>query len=304
MFRPLLANPVDLSTVVYPAYASPKYDGFRCVIDGMGNPMSRNMKPVSNIYVQGKLKEYNFPKFDGELLTYTNDKVDDFNTVQSKLSTRSGMPDFKYMVFDQYMRPEEPYSDRYAKLQTYFQHNVFKNIKLVTQKLVHDEEELLDYEAECLADGWEGVMVRSLDGPYKMGRSTTKEGTLLKLKRFFDSEAVILSTYEFMHNGNKLVLQELEAEGIDVAEVYKRSSHKENMVPMDKLGGFHVKWNNVEFDLGVGFNDQQRNEYWTDEVVGKTVKFKYQSVGPSGKPRFPVFLGFRPASDLDGDIPF
>ncbi len=296
MFRPLLANPIDLKIVSYPAYASPKYDGFRCVIDGMGNPMSRNMKPVSNIYVQGKLKEYNFPKFDGELLTYTNDKVDDFNTVQSKLTTRSGMPDFKYMVFDQYMRVDEPYADRYAKLQTYFQHNKFKNVRLVEQKLVHNEEELLDYEAECLAAGWEGVMIRSLNGPYKMGRSTTKEGTLLKLKRFFDAEATILSTYEFMHNANESVMTIMGP---------VRSSHQENMIPMNKLGGFHVKWNdNVEFDLGVGFNDSQRNEYWTDEVVGKMVKFKYQSVGPSGKPRFPVFLGFRDAADLDGSIPF
>ncbi len=307
MFRPLLANPVDLSIVSYPVFASPKYDGFRCVIDGMGNPMSRNMKPISNIYVQGKLKEYNFPKFDGELLTYTNNKVDDFNTVQSKLTTRSGMPDFKYMVFDQYMRVDEPYSDRYSKLKSYFQFNKFKNVRLVEQKLVHDEGELFDYEAECLAAGWEGVMVRSLNGPYKMGRSTTKEGTLLKLKRFFDAEAEIISAYEFQHNGNVLVLQELEAEGIDVAEVYKRSSHQENMVPMNKLGGFHVKWKDstVEFDLGVGFNDQQRNEYWQgDRCVGKTVKFKYQSVGPSGKPRFPVFLGFRTSADLDGSIPF
>lgn len=301
MFRPLLANPIDLKIVLYPAYASPKYDGFRCVIDGMGCPMSRNMKAVSNVYVNGKLNELNLPKLDGELLTYTNDKVDDFNTVQSKLTTRSGMPDFRYMVFDQYMRIDEPYQERYAKLQTYFQHNKFKNVRLVEQKLVHNEEELLDYEAECLAAGWEGVMIRSLNGPYKMGRSTTKEGTLLKLKRFFDAEATILSAYEFVHNANEPIMTIMGP---------VRSSHQENMIPMNKLGGFHVTWNdNVEFDLGVGFNDQQRNEYWQgDRCVGKTIKFKYQSVGPSGKPRFPVFLGFRDAADmdagLDGNIPF
>lgn len=304
MFRVLLAEKVDLKSLTYPVYCSPKYDGFRCLIDGMGNPLSRNMKPVVNAYINGKLKELNLPKIDGELITYTNGKVDDFNTVQSKVTTRTGMPEFRYMVFDAYMMPAEPYQDRNAKLEKFFQFNTFKNVQHVVQKLIQTEEELLDYEAYCLSMNWEGVMIRSLTGHYKYGRSTTKEGILLKLKRFFDSEAVILSTYEFMHNANALTLQELEAEGMEIQEIYKRSSHKENMVPMNKLGGFHVKWNDVEFDLGVGFNESQRQEYWTDEVIGKTVKFKYQSVGPKGKPRFPVFLGFRAEADLDGSIPF
>lgn len=297
MFRPLLAEKVHLPTLQYPCLASPKYDGFRCVIDAMGNPMSRNMKPVSNIYVQGKLKELNFPKFDGELLTYTNGKVDDFNTVQSKLTTRSGMPDFRYMVFDEYMRPEEPYIARLAKLGTYFQFNKFKNVELVEQVRVEHEDMLLDYEAKCLALGWEGVMVRSLDGKYKMGRSTTKEGTLLKLKRFFDAEATIKEAYEFMHNANEATINALGQT--------TRSSHGANMQGMDMLGGWTVQWNGVEFDLGVGFNSTQRHTYWQgDRCVGRVVKFKYQSVGPNGKPRFPVFLGFRSESDLDGDIPF
>jgi DNA ligase-1 len=290
MFRPLLAEAANLKTLVYPVFASPKYDGFRCVIDGIHNPVSRNLKPIANIYTFGKLKELGLPKIDGELLTFTNDKVDDFDTVQSKLTTRAGMPDFRYMVFDQYMITTEPYIGRYAKLQTFFQHNKFKNVRLVEQKLINNEEELLDYEAECLKQGWEGVMVRSVSGPYKMGRSTTKEGILLKLKRFFDAEATILATYEFMHNAN---------ESIMTAMGPMRSSHQANMVPMNKLGGFHVKWNDVEFDVGTGFNESQRNEYWSDEVVGKTIKFKYQSVGSSGKPRFPVFLGFRPDADMD-----
>ena len=291
MFRPLLAEAVNLKTLQYPCLASPKYDGFRCVIDGLGNPVSRNLKPIANIYTNGKLKELSLPKFDGELLTYTNDKVDDFDTVQSKLTTRSGMPDFRYMVFDQYMIMEEPYINRLSKLEMYFQHNKFKNVRLVAQQPVNCEEDLLEYEAKCLEQGWEGVMVRNIDGKYKMGRSTTREGILLKLKRFFDAEAVIKEAYEFQHNANVLVAQELG---------FKRQTLKENMVGMDKLGGWTVTWGDVEFDIGVGLNESQRNEYWKgDRCVGKTIKFKYQSIGASGKPRFPVFLGFRTDADLD-----
>lgn len=288
-FRPLLAEKVDLKTLQYPCFASPKYDGFRCLIDNMGNPLSRNMKPIANAYVFGKLKELGLPKFDGELLTYTGNKVDDFNTVQSKLSTRSGMPDFRYMVFDHYAMPMQKYVDRETMLREWFEAHKGRLDRLehVKQKMVHDEEELLEFEAKCLADGWEGVMVRSIDGPYKFGRSTTKEGILLKLKRFFDAEAVVIEAHELMHNANEAVTNELG--------YTERSSHKANMQGMDTLGKFTVRWGEVEFDVGTGFSQQQRDQYWRDEnrMVGKTLTFKYQSLGPSGKPRFPVFLGFR-----------
>lgn len=288
-FRPLLAEKVHLPTLEYPTYASPKYDGFRCIINGMGEPMSRNMKPVANGYVFSKIKEMNLPKFDGELLTYTNDKVDDFNTIQSKLSTRSGMPDFKYMVFDQYMLSQEPFCDRYGKLETWFKFNGdrHKRLELVPQLLLDNEEALLEYEASCLADGWEGVMVRGINGPYKFGRSTVREGILLKLKRFFDAEAVVVQAHELRHNANEATT--------NVLGYTERSSHKANMQGMDTLGKFTVRWGEVEFDVGTGFTAAQRDRYWRepDKMVGMTLTFKYQSLGPSGKPRFPVFLGFR-----------
>lgn len=288
-FRPLLAEKVDLSILQYPCFASPKYDGFRCIIDNLGNPVSRNMKPIANVYVYGKLKELGLPKFDGELLTYTGDKVDDFNTVQSKLSTRSGMPDFRYMVFDHYAMPMQEYADREITLREWFESHQERlgRIEHVQQKMIHDEEELLNFEAECLAQGWEGVMVRSIDGPYKFGRSTTREGILLKLKRFFDAEAIVVSAHELRHNANEAVTNELG--------YTERSSHKANMQGMDTLGKFTVQWGEVEFDIGTGFNASQRDEYWRtrDLLIGAKLTFKYQSLGPSGKPRFPVFLGFR-----------
>mgnify|MGYP003413024970 len=130
-------------------------------------------------------------------------------------------------------------------------------------------------------------MVRSSSGHYKFGRSTTKEGILLKLKRFFDAEAVITEAHELMHNANEATTNALG--------YTERSSHKANMLGMDVLGKFTVDWNGITFDVGTGFNAQQRAQYWSepDRCVGKTITFKYQSVGPSGKPRFPVFLGFR-----------
>lgn len=287
MFKPLLAEKVDLATLPYPTWASPKYDGFRCVINQMRQPVSRNLKPVANSYVFGKLLELNLPQFDGELLTYTNGKVDDFNTVQSKLSTRSGMPDFRYMIFDYWANPGQPYGKRNSDIRDLLGARPFPRLEHVQQIQVDNEEQLLDYEARCLADGWEGVMVRNPGAPYKFGRSTTKEGILLKLKRFFDAEAVVVSAHELLHNANEAVTNALGHT--------ERSSHKAGMQGMDTLGKFTVRWGEVEFDIGTGFTMGQRDQYWREEgrCVGKTITFKYQSIGPNGKPRFPVFLGFR-----------
>lgn len=287
MFKPLLANPVNLETLQYPCLASPKYDGFRCVINQMSQAMSRNLKPVRNAYTRAKLEELDLPPFDGELLTFTNDKVDDFDVVQSKLTTVGGRPDFKYYVFDSWQHPLSSYNLRNGEVRGWFADNISrtKNLHHVEQVLIYKETQLLDYEAEQLKLGWEGIMIRSDSGHYKFGRSTTKEGILLKLKRFFDDEAVVLSRHELMHNANELVHNALG---------YKeRSSHKAGMQGMGVLGKLTVKWGDVEFDVGTGFDAEQRSRYWDDSVVGRKLKFKYQSIGPNGKPRFPVFLGFR-----------
>ncbi|HEX9430810.1 MAG TPA: hypothetical protein VF944_10575 [Candidatus Bathyarchaeia archaeon] len=298
MFRPLLAEKLDFKILQYPTLVSPKYDGFRCLINSMGQPVSRNLKPIPNGYVYTKLEELNLPKLDGELLTYTGDKVDDFNTIQSKLTTRSGRPDFRYMVFDDWSVPTSPYQTRNGIVGLWFDQNKHKTkyIEHVIQLHARGEEDVLDFEAKCLSLGWEGIMARSYDGHYKFGRSTTKEGILLKLKRFFDGEAVVLSMHELVHNANEAVTNELG--------YTERSSHKANMLGMGTLGKFTVKWKDVEFDVGTGFNQQQRDTYWKNGCIGETIKFKYQSLGPNGKPRFPVFLGFRSKADLDGNIPF
>lgn len=299
MFKPLLAEKVNLQTLQYPCLASPKYDGFRCAINTMGDPMSRNLKPIRNAYTFAKLQEMELPPFDGELLTYTGDRVDDFNTVQSKLTTTGGRPEFKFMVFDSWEHPKQEYIVRNAAIHAWLADRThLKRIEHVQQSLIFNEEQLLDYEAEQLKLGWEGVMVRSESGIYKFGRSTTKEGILLKLKRFFDDEGEIIQAHELMHNANEATTNALG--------YTERSSHKANMLGMNMLGKFTVKWKDVEFDIGTGFTESQRNEYWQtqDMLIGQKLKFKYQSLGPNGKPRFPVFLGIRSGADLDGDIPF
>ena len=287
--KPLLAVKADLNILEFPVFVSPKFDGFRCIMTH-GGAQTRSLKPIQNHYVRGKLEEIpNMTGLDGELLTFTGGKMDDFNTVQSKLTSRSGMPDFTYHVFDDFTFPRDQFSIRRER---YLSRVIsIDNAKLnpVSQVLVSDIEALMMWENKWVHEGYEGLMVRDPGGIYKFGRSTLNEGILLKVKRFEDDEGEIVGAYERMKNYNEATINALG--------YTERSSHKANMTPAGDLGGFIVKWRDViTFDLGTGFTAEQRKQYWRDWNTGNTpgkLTFAFQGVGPNGKPRFPSFRGFR-----------
>jgi len=160
---------------------------------------------------------------------------------------------------------------------------------------VNREAAILTWEESYLAAGYEGVMLRHPDGPYKHGRSTAKEAWLLKVKRFVDAEAKVIGYSEAQHNANEAKRNELGQ--------LERSSHKAGKVGKQTLGALMVKdlKTGVEFDIGTGFTESQRQLLWAqgDNLIGKVVKYKSQPTGVKDKPRFPVFLGFRDKVDMD-----
>lgn len=289
MFKPLLAAKAELDKLTFPMIASPKIDGIRCLIDPALGAVSRTMKPIPNNAIREYLNDNDllFGELDGEIVTYTDGEIDDFNTVQSKVMRADGLPDFKFHVFDDFSFPNMPYAERLGFLARDERFDR-AGLDLVPTETVHDLAHLAEIERHYIDDlGWEGVMLRRPDSIYKFGRSTANEGILLKVKRFEDSEAVIVGAVERMHNAN-----EAKKDAFGRTE---RSSHKANMVPMDTLGALSVEWRGVRFEIGTGFDDAQRSALWAirDDLVGKTVTFKYQGVGSLGAPRFPVFLGLR-----------
>jgi len=171
---------------------------------------------------------------------------------------------------------------------------VAHRIQLVLPQIINSEDELNSYEEKCLSDGYEGVMIRKPDGKYKCGRSTEREGILLKIKRFKDAEAEVIGFKEKLHNVNE---QEKNEFGLA-----KRSSKKAGMVPAGTLGTLLVRdlKTNIEFGIGSGMDDEIRQKIWDnrDDYINKFVKYKYQNVGIKEAPRFPVFLGFRHTNDM------
>lgn len=293
--KPMLASKLeDLTLIKYPVLCTPKLDGIRCLkIDGKA--VSRTFKPIANHYCRQMVEKYFPDGVDGELMVEGN-----FQAVSSAVMTEDGEPNITYYIFDYVTTSlNEPYKDRVQKLNLLLAQLLCKEVPkklfyMVLPITIKNEKELLEFEKDCLEKGFEGVILRDPNGSYKCGRSTPKEGYLLKLKRFEDVEAVIIDTEERFHNAN-------EAEK-DAFGKTKRSTHQANQIPTDSLGALVVKSKEFksQYKVGSGFTEEQRKYFWLRrrEMVGKIIKVKYQPVGVMDVPRFPTFIGFRDKRDI------
>lgn len=284
--KPMLAGRLeDIKDVRYPCLATPKLDGIRCLVV-KGKAVTRNFKPLPNEHARRLISQ--LPEgFDGEVIL----KGKQFNETSSAIMSHEGEPDFTYAVFDWCINNDKPYSNRMKDLKNAAGSNIVEKILPVEIK---NEKELLKWEERWLRDGYEGVMLRSPDGPYKMGRSTVREFFLVKFKRFTDSEAEVLSLEEQMENTNVATK--------DAFGHTERSGHKDGFVPKGTLGAFNVRdlKTKIEFSIGTGLNDVLRDEIWKNKkaYIGKIIKYKSQKCGEKDLPRFPVFLGFRHKNDM------
>jgi DNA ligase-1 len=280
--KPMLAATVeDVADLQYPLLASPKLDGIRAFVEH-GCLLSRNRKPIPNRHVQDMFNH--LEHHDGELIVGPPNAPDVYRTTMSAVMSYEGQPtDVNFYVFDHVANPTLPYPMR--------ANHITEKYKL-QHHVVYGENDLLELETKFLAEGYEGIMLRSPGGEYKYGRSTMNQGYLMKLKRFSDSEASVVGFEELMHNANEAKINELGYQA--------RSSHQANLVPTGRLGALMVVWNGKFFNIGTGFTDAERIEIWENrkKYELKVAKFKYLAVGMKDLPRHPVFLGWRSKFDF------
>jgi DNA ligase-1 len=295
--KPMLAASLEtIDSIKFPVYATPKLDGIRCLkIDGQ--IVSRTFKPIRNAELAAAVKDLLPDGSDGELImggTFQNTTSMVMSADKTIGNNKAYFYWFDYLVED----PKKSYLERMEDMKKFVEDHpeilTASPVKIVP--LVPTEiktiEELLKYETEVLEQGFEGVMLRTAHGPYKFGRSTLKEGSLVKMKKFDDDEAIITGFNELDKNTNEKTKDEFG--------YAKRSSHKEGKIGQDTLGSLDVNWNGIHFSIGSGFTAEQRKEFWNDRdnLMGKIVKFKYFATGMKESPRFPIFLGFRHIDDM------
>jgi DNA ligase-1 len=201
-----------------------------------------------------------------------------------------GEPHVEWHVFDDYLAggPFEVRTELAASRAVVDGH-VWPIGHMYLQEVV----ELQRYEESRVSQGYEGVMLRDPEGPYKQGRSTLREGYLLKIKRFVTDEAKVVGVTELMHNDNELTTDE--------RGYAKRSTHQYNKRPAGVLGSLEVvDKDDRAFSIGTGFTAEQRKNLWEGRqyLVGKTVTFKHFPIGVKDAPRFPTFVAFRDGRDM------
>lgn len=301
-FKPMLAANAP-TKIVFPMVAFPKIDGIRCVVMG-GKPVSRSLKNIRNNFVREYLENIfeQFPEFiiDGELTVGPPNNKNVMQETSSGVMSENGTPDFNFWVFDciENGNNEKPFSERYSQCE-----DICTNINGVVERsraihlkgrIVSNQEELDEYENSMIEFGFEGVILRHCDAPYKYGRSTTKEGSMLKIKRFSDGEAIITGFEELLVNNNEATTNELGHT--------ERTSHAENKTPGGTLGALIVEdcKTGIEFNIGTGMTDGLRESIWCNKAQwrGVIVKYKHFEAGSKIKPRHPVYMGVRDVNDM------
>jgi len=318
-FAPLLA--ADFETkfpLTFPVMGSPKLDGIRCVIrESM--PWTRSLKkPVPNKHIQKCLS--GLPDLDGEVLYGDPCAPACCANTQSVVMSAS-KPEledgWRYHIFDY---ASDDYADlpfvvRYDRARQWLDevpklspdHPSNGRLVLVEHKLLHNFDEVDEELNRLITLGHEGLMIRSINGRYKWGRSTAKEGILIKLKQWEDAEGIIVAVHEEMENKNEAKVNALGKQ--------ERSSHKANKVGKGILGKYTVLTYmspdfrfgldkkdvpgavKVIFDLGAAANStrEEREAAWAtaQKRIDKIVTFKYQFTTGVEAPRCPVFKMIR-----------
>lgn len=291
MFKPTLAaTPSSYESFSFPLAATPKLDGIRA-LTFTNDLVSRTMKTIPNEHIRKMLLSAGIKShgLDGEIITYDEQgKMQPLNVVSGNVMRRAGEPNFVYHVFDDFTDPNAGYMDRVTKHLAELEETGI--VRRVMPTIIENPDDLWTYEANMLEEGYEGVMIRRLDGHYKYGRATERDGILTKIKRFFDAEGEVIGFVELLRNEN-------EAQK-DAFGRTKRSLSKDGRVAGGTLGALVVRaainGRTMEFEIGTGFTAADRQEIWDNrqKYEGQVVTFKYREI-LKDRPTLTSFRCFR-----------
>ena len=247
------------SAIAFPCDGQDKLDGHRCnakIVDGKCSLWSRGHEPITGVpHIVAALEEM----FEGESLDldgelYNHDYHDNFEELSGFITSdvpKAGHEVVEYHVYD--IINAEPWKKRKAQLKNAIEHH--PKIVLHPTVSIANKEELATAFALSLDNGYEGLMLRNLEGKYVGRRSKD----LQKVKIVDDSEFEVVGV--------------LEGRG-----------------KMKGLAIFTCKTpEGVEFEAKMKGPLKSLKEYYLhpDKYIGQQLTVEYQGFYRSGKPRFP-----------------
>lgn len=277
--------------------ASYKMDGIRATAIN-GTLVSRSLTPIRSAFAQRHFGASH--GYDGELIC--GDPVDSnvFQLTDSAVMTIGDERPLVWYLFDDWSA-SGGFLERSNMVRSIVEASMdlSKHCRWLEQFYVDSPDKAAVLEEQAVGLGYEGLILRRIDGPYKCNRSTLKEGWMLKLKRFQSAEARVIGFEERMHNANEA---KTDARGFT-----KRSSSQGAKVGMGTLGALKVvgigDWfPGVHFNLGVfkGFSHEDLQKIWNnrEQYLNRIATYEFQNVSVVEAPRQPRLKGFRSPEDM------
>ena len=278
-----------LANITYPAVAQIKMDGMRALIFVEGHKVSVRSRSGKDVECHGKFDgaiTTSLPitakcVLDGELVVmkkdgsgYENRRTG--NGICNKAVRGTITPeDADRLVFiawdmlsvKSFWEKESlvPYRTRFDSLDMIFgKSNKIHIVKGINVENFYQAEQ---YYHKQLADGQEGIILKNLDAPYVGKR--TKDCIKMKVENSADLQIVAVVEGQGRLKG--------------------------------KLGSFVCQSQDglVECNVGTGFSDEQRDVYFSDNMIGDIIEIKYNEIiankaDETTKSLFlPVFIEFR-----------
>lgn len=307
----------DLDSLPYPLAAMIKFDGVRTLIRD-AKFLGRSLKEHRNPYLQGLFRKPEYNGFDAEGIVGEPNHPNLISITSGAFSRQSDKPrenkfikvDARLYVFDDFSH-KGTFAERHAqatdRVRALLIEDPTRPIKIVPYIVIHNTAELLHFEEGVLADGYEGLILRRLDGTHKNGRSTlgkkNKDGTrnigaemtYLRVKRFTEHEGTVISVEEGFKNTNEAKKNELGQT--------ERSTKKEGMVPNGMIASMMVQnlKTGVIEKISSGRMTNLEAKLWFEDqtlIVGQLVKYASFLIGKKDKPRFPTFQCVRSKEDM------
>lgn len=237
--------------IKFPCDIQPKLDGVRCMVfleEGEVKAISRQGKsyPLHESLeeeLRFLLEHNNYDRLDGELYIHGMKLQNIVSAVRSVDNPNHNSVQFH--IFD--VPSEETWNKR--KQTMLMEDSEF--VRWVVANQCDDEESLQKSVSEYMALGYEGTIVRNLNGKYEYNH---RSNDLIKVKTMQDSEAKVIACRE-----------DKNLEGVLTCE-----------------------WNGVTFDVKMKGSHEERLFIEQEKLIGQWINFSYQALTEDGRPQFPV----------------
>ena len=233
-------------------WMSEKLDGVRAYWDG-----SRFLSRLGNAYKAPAWFTRGLPKtpLDGELWV-DRKKFQRCVSIVRRQDENDDWREVSYVVFDA-PALRQPFEERIQYLRQFLSETRPDKARFLEQVLCRGTAHMKEELARVESLGGEGVMMRRPGSHYEVGRSYT----LLKVKSFYDSEAIVIG-----HQPGT-------------------GKHK------GRLGALLVEMpDGTRFAVGTGLTDAERTN---PPAPGQIITYRYQELSDGGVPRFPSYVGVR-----------